>query len=684
MSKPNQTQAPIAKKTAHELSLHNDTRIDNYYWLKERDQQDVVDYLNAENDYTKSVLGMYKNFQDQLFEEMKGRIKQKDESAPYRDHGYFYQTHYDEGKEYVTYYRKPDQADSEYTMLLDVNELAKDQTYYNETGLEVSPNNQYLAFGEDTVSRRIYTCKIKDLHSGAFLEDTIPGTSGSYAWSNDNQYLFYTLRDAETLRAYQVMRHKIGTPVSEDQVIFEETDDTFSTFIYHSNSKKYLIIGSYQTISHEYRILEADNPTGAFRVFQARERNLEYSIAHFEDHFYVLTNWNAKNFRLMKTSEDLTTQNNWQEVIPHREDVLLEDVDVFKDYLVISERYQGLTRLQVRPHGGTSYYIPFEEEAYLAYTHQKQEFNTPILRLGYQSMTTPPSIFNFHMADQNFELLKEQEILGGFSSDDYRTERVFAEVRDGTKVPISIVYHKDTVKGPNTPLLLYAYGSYGNSMEPYFSSARLSLMNRGFIYAIAHVRGGEEMGRYWYEDGKLLKKMNTFYDFIDCGKYLISQNYTAPNQLFAMGGSAGGLLMGAIINLDPSIWRGIVAAVPFVDVVTTMMDDTIPLTTFEYDEWGNPNDSDYYQYMKSYSPYDNVEAKDYPAMLVTTGFHDSQVQYWEPAKWVAKLRELKTDDNLLLLHTNMEAGHGGASGRFERLKEVALEYTFLLFLAEKI
>ncbi|GAB5550871.1 MAG: oligopeptidase B [Saprospiraceae bacterium] len=684
MSKPIQTQAPVAKKKAHELSLHNDTRIDNYYWLKERDQQEVVDYLNAENEYTKSVLGPHKGFQDQLFEEMKGRIKQKDESAPYRDNGYFYQTRYDEGKEYVSYYRKPDTKDSEYAILLDVNELAKDKAYYDETGLEVSPNNQFLAFGEDTVSRRIYTCRIKNLQTGEFLEDVIPGTSGSYAWSNDNQYLFYTLRDAETLRAYQVMRHKVGTPVAEDKVIFHETDDTFSTFIYHSNSKKYLIIGSYQTISHEYRILEADNPTGEFRIFQARERNLEYSIAHFEDHFYVLTNWEAKNFRLMKTPEDQTQQDNWQEVIAHRDDVLLEDVDVFKDFLVISERYQGLTRLQIRPHRGTPYYVPFEEEAYLAYTHPKQEFNTPVLRLGYQSMTTPPSIFNFQMADQSFELLKEQEILGGFSADDYRTERVFAEVRDGTKVPISIVYHKDIVKGPDTPLLLYAYGSYGNSMEPYFSSARLSLMNRGFIYAIAHIRGGEEMGRYWYEDGKLLKKKNTFYDFIDCGKYLINQNYTSTNQLFAMGGSAGGLLMGAIINLEPSIWRGIVAAVPFVDVVTTMLDDSIPLTTFEYDEWGNPNDLEYYNYMKSYSPYDNIEAKDYPAMLVTTGFHDSQVQYWEPAKWVAKLRELKTDDNLLLLHTNMEAGHGGASGRFERLKEVALEYTFLLFLAEKI
>lgn len=675
---------PVAKKITTTLEKHGDLRQDPYYWLRERENPDVVQYLNAENDYTHSVLQETDAFQEKIFEEMKGRIKQKDASAPYRDNGYYYQTRYDEGTEYAMYYRKADQEDADYQVILNVNQLAEGHAYYDESGLLVSPSNQLLAFGEDTVSRRIYTLKIKHLDSGELLEDVIPGTSGSYAWSADNQYIFYTIRDEETLRAYKVMRHQLGTSVAEDVTIFEETDTTFSTFIYNSKSKKYLIIGSYQTISQEYRVLEADQPTGEFRIIQARERNLEYSIAHFEDHFYVLTNWNARNFRLMKTPEQATTKENWEEVVPHRDDVLIEDVDVFKDYLVLSERYQGLTRLWVRPHSGDPYYVPFEEEAYLAYTGSHQEFHTATLRLGYQSMTTPPSVFNFDLKDQSFTLLKEQEVLGGFDSDDYRTERVFAVVRDGTKVPVSIVYHKNTPKGPDTPLLLYGYGSYGNSMEPYFSSARLSLLNRGFIFAIAHIRGGEEMGRYWYEDGKLLKKKNTFYDFIDCGKYLIEKFYTSSEQLFAMGGSAGGLLMGAVINLEPSIWRGIVAAVPFVDVVTTMLDDSIPLTTFEYDEWGNPNDPEYYAYMKSYSPYDNVEAKDYPAMLVTTGFHDSQVQYWEPAKWVAKLREVKTDKHLLLLHTNMDAGHGGASGRFERLKEIALEYTFLLFLAGKI
>lgn len=682
--KKHSAQAPIAKKIPTLLEKHQDQRNDPYYWLREREDPAVTEYLNAENAYTRSILKDTDTFQQTLFAEMKGRIKQKDASAPYRDNGYYYQTRYEEGTEYAIYYRKADQPRADYQVLLDINALAKGQAYYDESGLAVSPDNQLLAFGEDMVSRRIYTLRIKNLATETFLEDVIPGTSGSYAWSADNQYIFYTLRDSETLRAYQVMRHKIGSPPEEDVSVFEETDTTFSTFVYNSKSKKYLIIGSYQTISQEYRVLEADQPTGAFRVIQPRERNLEYSIAHFGDHFYILTNWEAKNFRLMKTPENATGKENWEEVVPHRTNVLIEDVDVFKDYLVLSERYQGLTRLWVKPHAGEDYYVPFEEEAYLTYTAQNQEFHTPTLRLGYQSMTTPPSVFNFDMQDRSFTLLKVQEVLGGFNSDDYQTERIMAPVRDGVRVPISIVYHKDTQKGPDTPLLLYGYGSYGNSMEPYFSSARLSLLNRGFIFAIAHIRGGEEMGRYWYEDGKLLKKKNTFYDFIDCGKCLISQEYTSANQLFGMGGSAGGLLIGAVMNIEPSIWRGMVAAVPFVDVVTTMLDDTIPLTTFEYDEWGNPNDPEYYAYMKSYSPYDNVEAKDYPALMVTTGFHDSQVQYWEPAKWVARLREMKTDNNLLLLHTNMDAGHGGASGRFQRLKEIALEYTFLLFLAEKI
>ncbi len=674
-------QPPIAKKEPKELSIHGDIRIDDYYWIRDRENPEVVEYLKAENAYTSHELQHTDEFREALFQEMKGRIKQKDASAPYREDGYYYQTRYDEGKEYATYFRKKDVPEADYKIIFDANIRAEGKAYYDEAGLDVSPDNRLLAFGEDLLSRRIYTLRIKDLDTGELLPEEIPGTSGSYAWSTDNQYLFYTLRDAETLRAYKVMRHQLGTDPSTDVSIFEETDDTFSCYVYLSKSKKFLIIGSYQTVSQEYRILEADQPTGEFRVFQERQRDLEHSITHFGDQFYVLTNLDARNFRVMVTDDTNTSKEHWKELIGHREDVLVEDVDAFKDFLVLTERYQGITRIRILGKGGADYYVPFEEDAYLAYTAQAQEQDTAILRLGYQSMTTPPSVFNFDMEAQTFDLLKEQEVLGGFDKDHYVSKRLFVEVRDGAQVPISLVWHKDTPMDGSSPLLLYAYGSYGNSMEPYFSTARLSLLNRGFVYAIAHIRGGEEMGRHWYENGKLLNKKNTFYDFIDCGKALIQQGFTSQGQLFGMGGSAGGLLIGAVINLEPSIWKGVVAAVPFVDVVTTMLDDTIPLTTFEYDEWGNPNEEEYYHYMKSYSPYDNVEAQAYPSMLVTTGFHDSQVQYWEPAKWVAKLREMKTDQNPLLLHTNLDAGHGGASGRFERLREVALDYTFLLDLA---
>lgn len=682
--KNNPTQAPIAPRKPKKLEKHGDVRIDPYYWLNQKDDPAVMEYLQAENNYTANVLSDRKEFQDNLFAELKGRIKQKDDSAPYRSNGYYYQARYDEGKEYPAYFRKADQSGARYQPLLDINELAAEHAYYDDSGLTVSPDNRLLAFGEDTLSRRIYTLRFKNLETGEMLEETIPGTSGAYAWSADSQYIFYTLRDPETLRAYKVMRHQMGTAPETDAVVFEETDETFSCFVYKTSSKKYLVVGSYQTVSQEYRILDAADPRGDFRVFQRRERNLEYSIDHAGDQFYVLTNLEAKNFRVMTCPVGATEKTNWQELIPHREDVLVEDIDAYANHLVITERHLGIVRIQVRPRRGDSYYLPFEEEAYLAYTSDQQEFETAILRLGYQSMTTPPSVYNFDMEKQRFELLKQQEILGGFNRQDYRTERLFAPVRDGQKVPISLVYHKDTPRDGTAPLLLYGYGSYGASMEPYFSSARLSLLNRGFIFAIAHIRGGEELGRPWYESGKLLEKKNTFYDFIDCGKFLIREQYAAPDGLYAMGGSAGGLLIGAVMNMAPDLWSGLIAAVPFVDVVTTMLDDTIPLTTFEYDEWGNPNEQEFYEYMKSYSPYDNIEEKAYPPLLVTTGLHDSQVQYWEPAKWVARLRERKTDKNPLLLHTNLEAGHGGASGRFQRLKEVALEYTFILDLAGKI
>ncbi len=673
-------EAPLAEKQPKQLTIHGDTRTDNYYWLNDRENPKVVDYLKAENAYLDTVLGHTKDFQQQLFEEMKGRIKEEDQSVPYRDNGYYYLTRYEQGQEYPIYSRKKKTLEAAEETMLNVNELAADYEFYNIGGRSVSMDNKLLAYGEDTLSRRIYTIRIKNLETGELLEDVIPNTTGGAVWANDNEHLFYTVKD-ETLRPYRIFRHRLGTPVEEDVLVYEETDPTFLAFIYKSKSKQYLIIGSYQSISTEFRVLDANNPTGSFRIIQPRERKLEYSIAHFGEHFYIRTNLDAKNFRLMKTPVGATTKENWTEVIPHRSDVLLEGLEIFKDYLVLSERKDGITQVRILPWEGEEHYIEFPEAAYVAAPSVNMEFDTDKLRLSYQSMTTPPSTYDYHMGDRKMELLKQQEVLGGFDPADYRTERQFATARDGVRIPISIVYPKDFQKDGKQPLLLYGYGSYGISLDPSFSSARLSLLDRGFAFAIAHIRGGEEMGRQWYDDGKLLKKKNTFTDFIDVAEYLLQENYTNQEKLYAMGGSAGGLLMGAVMNMRPDLFNGIVAAVPFVDVVTTMLDESIPLTTGEYDEWGNPNDPEYYQYIKSYSPYDNLEATDFPALLVTTGLHDSQVQYWEPAKWVAKLREVKTDKNPLLLHTNLDAGHGGASGRFRRLKEVALQYTFLMDLA---
>ena len=674
---------PVALKEAKEMTLFGDTRVDSYYWMNQREDQRVIDHLNAENDYLDKMTSHLKDAEDELFQEMKGRIQEKDESVPYRDNGYYYMVRYEEGQEYPIYSRKKGSLDAEEEVMLNVNELAKDFDYYAVAGNSVSPNNQLLCYGEDTLSRRIYTLKVKNLSTGEMLEDVIPNTTGRAVWANDNKTLFYTVKDA-ALRGYKIFKHKIGTPATDDVEVFHEADETFSTTVYKTKSKKYIVIGSFQTVSQEYRVVNADTPDADFRILQPRERNLEYGINHYGDHWYIRTNLDARNFRLMKTPENATGKENWTEVIPHREDVLLEDVEIFKNYMVLSERKEGLTHLRIRPWEGEEYYMEFDDEAWMAYTSVNREFDTDILRYGYQSMTTPSSTYDYNMATKERTLLKQQAVLGGFNSADYESKRAFVTVRDGAKVPVSIVYKKSAFKKDGTnPCLLYGYGSYGASMEPYFSSARLSLLDRGFVYAIAHIRGGEEMGRHWYEDGKLLNKKNTFYDFIDCGKWLVENDYSAEDNLFAMGGSAGGLLMGAVINYAPEMWKGVVAAVPFVDVVTTMLDTSIPLTTGEFDEWGNPAEEEYYNYIKSYSPYDNVEAKDYPAMLVTTGLHDSQVQYWEPAKWVAKLRELKTDKNPLLMRTNMEAGHGGASGRFRRLQETAKDYAFILDLAGK-
>ncbi|PHI20083.1 oligopeptidase B [Lewinellaceae bacterium SD302] len=685
---------PEAAKKPHEMTIHGDTRVDDYYWMKLTDEQknaedpdeqttEVLAYLNAENDYFDQMTAHMSDLKETIFQEIKGRIKETDESVPYKVRDYYYITRYEEGKEYPIYSRKAGSLDADEEIMMDVNEMAEGHDYYALGGNNVSMDNRYVAFGVDTVSRRQYTIRVKDLQTGEMLNDVIPNTTGGSTWSNDGQYLFYTVKEPVSLRSYRIYRHKIGTPTQEDVMIFEEEDETFSAFVYKSKSDKYLILGSYQTLSTEFQILEADNPTGEFRMFQPRERGLEYGIAHYGDKFYIRTNLDAKNFQLMSTPETATTKDNWETVIGNRDDVLLEGIDIFKDYLVVSERKAGLTNIRVMPWEGEEHYLEFNDPAYVAGTSANPEFDTDVLRYRYQSLTTPSTVYDYNMNSKEQELLKQQEVLGGFDASEYQSERIMAKARDGAEVPVSIVYKKGTPKDGSAPLLLYAYGSYGYSMDPSFSISRLSLLDRGFIYAIAHIRGGEEMGRNWYEDGKMMNKMNTFTDFIDVGKVLVEKDYTQNDRLFAMGGSAGGLLMGAIINLAPDMWKGVVAAVPFVDVVTTMLDETIPLTTGEYDEWGNPNEEAAYKYMLSYSPYDNVEAKDYPAMLVTTGLHDSQVQYWEPAKWVAKLREMKTDQNPLLMHTNMEAGHGGASGRFKRLREVARDYAFFVDLAGK-
>lgn len=677
---------PQAKIIPIELEKFDDIRIDNYFWLNDRENPDVIDYLNKENEYYQAMTAHTHSFQKELFEEMKSRIKEDDQSVPYLYNGYYYITRFETGSDYPIYSRKKGSLSANEEIMFNCNELAKGHKYFKLGGLSVSSDNQFIAFSVDTVGRRIYTVQIKNLVTGELFNDKIENTTGDSTWANDNLTLFYTRQDEQTLRSDKVFKHKLNTDSAEDTLVYFEKDDTFSVEVTKEKSKKYIVISSSSTMTTEFRTLLADQPDGEFKVFQKRVRGLEYDIAHFGDHFYVLTNKDdATNFKLMKTPELATAKENWVDLIPHREEVLIEDIDIFRDFLVVTERFNGLNTIRIMPWSGEgAYYLPFESETYTAYTSTNVDFDTDILRYGYQSMATPASIIDFNMKTMEKQIMKEQEVLGGkFDKNNYTEERVWATAQDGTKVPISMVYRKELKKDGCNPLLQYAYGSYGYSMDATFSSTRLSLLDRGFIFAIAHIRGGEDLGRQWYEDGKLLNKKNTFTDFIDCSNHLIAEKYTSPSHLYAEGGSAGGLLMGAIANMAPQLYNGIIAQVPFVDVVTTMLDDTIPLTTGEYDEWGNPNNKKYYAYIKSYSPYDNVKSQDYPSMYVSTGLHDSQVQYWEPAKWVAKLRVFKTDNNAIYLDTNMNAGHGGASGRFEALKELAKEFSFLLDL-EKI
>jgi len=674
---------PVAHKEPHQMVMHGDTRIDPYFWMNQRDSEKVLAYLNAENEYTNTVMKSTEKFQDKLFNEIKNRIKEQDQSVPYFENGYFYYTRFEEGKEYPIYCRKKENLEANEEVMLDVNQLAEGYSYYSAVGLNVSSNNNILSYGVDTVSRRKYTIYFKDLTTGELLDTKIPNTTGGVAWANDNKTVFYAVKD-ESLRPYQIYRHSLDNKDSQsDELVYEEKDETFNAFVYKSKSNKYIYIGAGSTLTSEFRYIEADKPYDEFKVIQPRERGLEYSVSHFGNSFYITTNLDAKNFRLMVTPVSKTEKKYWKEVIPHRDDVLLNGIEVFKDFLVLDERKDGLKHIRIiRWDNMQEHYLDFGEEVYASWIGYNPEFDTPMLRYTYMSLTTPSSTFEYNMATREKTLLKQTEVLGGFTPENYETKRIWVDARDGVKVPMSLVYRKGIVLNGNNPTLVYAYGSYGSSTDPYFSSSRLSLLNRGFVFALAHVRGGQELGRDWYEDGKLLNKMNTFTDFIDCSQYLVDNNYTNPDKLFAMGGSAGGLLMGVIANLRPDLYKGVIAQVPFVDVVTTMLDSSIPLTTGEYDEWGNPNDSTYYFYMKSYSPYDQVKAQPYPNLLITTGYHDSQVQYFEPAKWTARLREMKTNDNLVLLKIDMEAGHGGASGRFKSLHEVAFEYAFMFKLLE--
>ena len=677
-----QMEPPIAKKIPKKLEKHGHVRIDNYYWLKERDNPEVLAYLKAENDYTAAVTAHTENLRQKLFDEFKARIKQTDMSVPYKRDDYWYLTRVEEGKEYPLYCRRKGSSEGPEQVMVDVNQVAAGHGFCSVPFPEVSSGQNLIAYAVDTVGRNFFDIRFKNLETGEELKDVIPKATANMAWANDSKTLFYARQHPETLRSYRIYRHVLGTDPARDDLVFEETDETFSCHVFKTKSKKYLMIESHQTLSSEYRYLDAATPTGSLKLFHRRERDHEYSVDHYRDHFYIRTNQKAKNFRLMRSPVDRTGAENWQEIIPHRDDVLLESFELFRDQLVAVERKDCLIRLRVRPWAGRQeHYVDFGEPAYVAYPGPNFDFDTSLLRYNYSSLTTPNSVYDYNMETREKKLLKRDEVLAGFDSANYQSERLHASAPNGAGIPVSLVYRKGFRKDGGSPLLLHGYGSYGFSTDPRFDPYRVSLLDRGFVFAIAHIRGGEELGRLWYEDGKLFKKKNTFTDFIACAEFLVREKYADPKRVFAIGGSAGGLLIGAVVNMRPDLWKGAIAKVPFVDVITTMLDDSIPLTTNEYDEWGDPNKKEYYNYILSYSPYDNASAQFYPNLLVTTGLHDSQVQFWEPAKWVAKLRATKTDRNLLLLKTEMEAGHGGVSGRYKKYREIAFDYAFLLDLA---
>lgn len=670
---------PVAEVVPHELEAHGDVRIDDYYWLRDRDNPKVIAYLKAENAYMDTVMADTVPLQQTLFEEIKGRIKQTDSSVPALDHSYRYYHRTKDGLEYPIYCRIKDEPGAIEEVLLDVNAIAEGHDFCSAGRIRVSPESNTMVWAVDTVGRRKYTLKFRNLETGEVLADEISDVTGNTAWFNDGKTLYYTRQDPVTLRWHQVWRHELGTDQSEDSLMYQEDDETFGVSVGKTASDRFILIGSDHTLTTEYRFIDADDPAGDPVVIAPRERGVEYSVTHHGDRFLILTNLDATNFRLMEAPVGSPGRENWRESVAHREDVLLEGVQPFRDFIVLSERTGGLNRLVViGVADGKRQEIGFDESAYDVWVDDNREYDSDVLRFAYTSLTTPVSIYDYTMSTGERELMKQREVLGGYDPSNYVSERVMVPARDGVDVPLSILRRADLTMDGSAPLLLYSYGSYGSSSDPDFHPDVISLVDRGFSYAIAHIRGGQEMGRGWYDDGKLLNKKNTFTDFIDCARFLIDEGYTSPEGLIARGGSAGGLLMGAIANMDPDIFAGVVAHVPFVDVITTMLDESIPLTTSEFDEWGNPEDKVYYDYMLSYSPYDQVEAKDYPALMVTAGLHDSQVQYFEPAKWVARLRATKTDDNLLVMRTNMDAGHGGASGRYEAYREGAEEYAFMI------
>ena len=671
----------MPEKKPIKLELHGDVRIDNYFWLKERDNPDVIAYLEAENAYTEKMLEPMRGMQEILLGEIKSRIKEDDQSAPYKRGDYFYYYRYVEGGEYPIYARKKGSLDADEEIMLDVNKLAGNAEYFAVREFKVSPDHRIAAYGVDTQGRRFYDLYFLDLETGKLLADTIDDTTSNFEWANDSQTIIYGKQHPETLRSYRVFRHKLGNTV--DTLVYEEEDETNYLYVNKSLSGKYLYLTSSHTLYTEVRYLSADSPENQPTVFLARENDHEHFVTDGDDRLYVVSNDDAENFRILEVPLDNTSKDAWTDVLAHRDDALIKNLEVFKNFLVVEVFENGITQIEVIERStGESYRIEFAEDVYTAYSDDNHEFDTTWYRYTYESLTTPESTYDFNMASKEHKLIKERPVLGGFDRNNYQSERLFATARDGTQVPVSIMYRKGMEKNGQNPLYQYGYGSYGLSEDPNFNSDLLSLLDRGFVYAIAHIRGGSEMGRQWYYDGRQLSKKNTFTDFIDVSKFLIDEGYTSPEHLYARGGSAGGLLMGAVANMAPELYRGISTRVPFVDVLTTMLDEDIPLTSGEWDEWGNPAEKEYYDYMKSYSPYDNVQEMAYPNILVTTSLHDSQVQYWEPAKWVAKLRELKTDDNLLLLQTDMAAGHSGKTGRFKRIEDTALYYSFFLALED--